>query len=117
MVVIKGGKGQKKTSADIEKNIESRLNMLRKMISSLQAHDLLTLVEQIRDLRHKAHEYEYWLDEIVREQKENNAKEKALAILKAGYSFDGIIIDKVHLTNDKEGTCEVAKISQDEIPF
>ena len=117
MVVIKGGKGQKKTSADIEKSIESRLNMLRKMVSSLQVNDLPALVEQDRAFRHKAHEYEYWLDEMVREQKENTAKGKALAILKAGFSFEGIIIDKVHLTNDQKGSCAVRKITENEIPF
>lgn len=108
---------------EVRQKIETGIDKINKMVIGLKADDLRVLSEKLRDLRHRAGKFEYWLDSQIRKEIEDGAKKKADAILEAGFSFDSITIDKVSLIKKTEGP-EVSlpnvnpiNVPEDDIPF
>ena len=109
---------------EVRQKIETGIDKINKMVIGLKADDFRDLSERLRNLRHRAGEFEYWLDEQIRKEIEDGAKQKAAAILEAGFSFDSITIDKVQVIKKTEGP-EVLRrnvvapinVPEDDIPF
>ena len=87
--------------------------------TTLERDDLQRLSDKLRNLRHYVHEFEYWVDEQVRAQIEVEAERKVEAMIKAGFSFNSVTVDKVRFLINVFG--EIRKYDpcqdDDEFPF
>ena len=104
---------------DLDAFIDEKINHIRKFVDSLKNDDLKTLSNRLRSLRNFTHDFEYWVDERIREQIESEAEEKVKDMLAAGFSFNSITVDKVRFCIGDTG--EVKRFgagpTDDDLPF
>ncbi len=86
-------KGESKLKNTNEK-IKTGIDIINRKALALKKDDWPKLSDQLRDLRKYMHDFEYWLDNEIRIEKEAKAKQKVQAIVDAGFEFDRIIVDK-----------------------
>jgi hypothetical protein len=94
--------------------IKIGIDIINRKAKALKKDDWSQLSDQLRDLRKYLHDLEYWLDGELRAQAEAGARQKAQAIIDAGFTFDSIVINKVPMKAD--GTTKTVR-DDDDIPF
>ena len=97
-----------------DEKIKTSIDTINRKAVALKKDDWTKLSDQLRDLRKYMHDFEYWLDGELRTQTEAKAKQKAQAIIDAGFEFNRIVINKVPLTVDNG---KIVEDKDDGIPF
>jgi len=97
-----------------DEKIKTSIDTINRKALALKKDDWTKLSDQLRDLRKYMHDFEYWLDGELRTQTEAKARQKAQAIIDAGFTFNSIVIDKVGLAVDNG---KIVEDKDDGIPF
>ena len=106
------------TEKETNEKIETEIDKVNRAAMALRESDWSKLSQQLHDLRRFLHDFEYWLDEQIRDKTESEAKEKAAAMIAAGHSFEEIVLYKVALVvEDGEIKLRREVRNDDDIPF
>lgn len=81
--------------------IEDRINQIRQVVATLERNNLKRLSDTLQSLGELVHELEHLIYMKVKAQIEVEAERKVNAMLKAGFNFNEVTVDKVHfILND-----------------
>ena len=89
--------------------IEDNINAISKFVTTLKGDSLKGLSDSLRKLRNIAGEFEYWIDEQLRTQIEEEAETKVQAMIDAGFSFNSIVVEKMNFYLNDEGKIETGR--------
>jgi hypothetical protein len=102
---------------DIDTSIDDGINHINKVVTKLQNNDLKRLFDDLDSLRCFVHEFEFWLQEKVRNQIEIEAEQKVKAMVEAGISFNSVTVNKVRFLINGAGEIMKQRQNEDSIPF
>ena len=99
--------------------VEDRISHIRKVVATLEKNNLKRLSDTLQSLGELVHELEHLIYTKVKAQIEVEAERKVKAMIRAGFNFDEVTVDKVHfIIND---TGEIQRYDpppmDDDIPF
>ena len=91
----------KKEVLDLE--IQNKVNLVSGMVKNLKPRELKTFCQQLRDLRHFVHEFEYEMDNVLRIRHEDDVETRVRKMRHMGLHFDSIVIDNIRFYIDDSG--------------